>query len=209
MALRERPRPGLGEAAVIRAAAALVDAEGVNALTLSRLAARLGVRIPSLYNHVAGLEDVRRGVALLGMRELTAALTRGAVGRAGEDGVVALAEAYRLFAHERPGLYDATLRAPDPTDSLLQEASGELMAVVRAVLTPYGLHGVNETHALRAFRSLVHGFVSLERVRGFGLPVDLDESFHHLVHLFIIGLRAEGAADESARAAQTQEGTIQ
>jgi len=196
-------RPGLDEGVVVRAAADLVDAEGIDALTLARLAERLGVRTPSLYNHIASLKEVRRGLALLGMRELGARFVRAAIGTAGEEGVFALAEAYRRFAKERPGLYVATLRAPDPDDQALQQAAAELMDVVRAVLAPYRLRGAEETHAIRAWRSLVHGFVSLEVAGGFGLPLDLDESFRRLIHLFIAGLCREAREDDPARPGQS------
>ncbi len=196
-------RPGLDEGVVVRAAADLVDAQGIDALTLARLAERLGVRPPSLYNHVASLEEVRRGLALLGVRELCARLARAAIGTAGEEGVFALADAYRRFAKERPGLYAATLRAPDSDDQALQQAAAELMDVVRAVLAPYGLRGAEETHAIRAWRSLVHGFVSLEMGGGFGLPLDLDESFRRLIRLFIAGLCREARGDDPARPGQS------
>jgi len=201
-------RPGLDESVVVRAAADLVDAEGIDALTLARLAERLGVRTPSLYNHIAGLEDVRRGLALLGVRELEARLARAAIGAAGEDGAFALAEAYRRFAKERPGLYAATLRAPDPDDGALQQAAAELMDVVRAVLAPYKLRGAEETHAIRAWRSLVHGFVSLEVAGGFGLPLDLNESFRRLIHLFIAGLCREARGTVPARPGQSMEDLV-
>ena len=48
------PRAGLDKAVVVEAAAELINAEGIEELTLSRLAERLGVRTPSLYNHVMG-----------------------------------------------------------------------------------------------------------------------------------------------------------
>ena len=44
-------------------------------------------------------------------------------------------------------------------------------------------------HAIRSLRSIVHGFSSLEVAGGFGMPVDLDASFHWLIHLFIAGLQ--------------------
>ncbi len=69
---------------------------------------------------------------------------RAAIGATGEDGVFALAEAYRRFAQERPGLYAATLRAPDPDDEALWETAAEMLGVVRAVLAPYGLRGAAE-----------------------------------------------------------------
>src|SRR5260221_8231667 len=43
-------RAGLDRSTVVEAAAKLVDEEGIEQLTLGRLAERLGVRTPSLYN---------------------------------------------------------------------------------------------------------------------------------------------------------------
>jgi hypothetical protein len=41
---------------------------------------------------------------------------------------------------------------------------------------------------MRGFRSLVHGFVSLEAAGGFGLTQSIDESFEFVVRSFIAGL---------------------
>lgn len=186
------PRPGLDEAAVLRAAAELVDAEGLEALSLARLAEKLGVRTPSLYNHVAGLEGVRRGLAVRGVRELTARIARAAVGKSGEEALFAVADAYRAFAKEHPGLYAAgLLRAAGPDEPELVAASDELLEIVGAVLSPYALQGDSLVHALRGFRSLAHGFVSLELTGGFGIPVDLDASYQYLVRLLLCGLRRD------------------
>ena len=38
--------------------------------------------------------------------------------------------------------------------------------------------------AIRAFRSLLHGFVSLETTGGFALKADIDRSFERLIHGF-------------------------
>jgi hypothetical protein len=43
-------------------------------------------------------------------------------------------------------------------------------------------------HAVRGLRSLVHGFATLEVAGGFGMPLDIDESFRRLVELLISGL---------------------
>ncbi|HEY7781230.1 MAG TPA: TetR-like C-terminal domain-containing protein [Ktedonobacterales bacterium] len=185
---RSEPRPGLDEAAVLRAAAEIIDAEGARALSLARLAAVLGVRPPSLYNHVDGLDGVWRGLAVMGVRALRDRLTRVAIGRSGEEAMVALAAAYRAFAKEHPGLYAASLRAPGPGEDALAAASEETLAILRAVLAPYGLGAEAEVHALRAFRSVAHGFVSLELAGGFGLPVALDASYQALVRLLVAGL---------------------
>ena len=185
---RTSPRPGLDEATVLRAAAKIVDAEGWDALTLARLASDLGVRTPSLYNHVSGLEGVRSGIATMGARELRDRLAGSVIGKSGDEAVFALAEAYRRFAREHPGLYAASLRAPRTDEPQYEQASTEILMIVHAILERYHLDDVAEVHAIRALRSMLHGFISLELAGGFGMPINIEESFHALVRLLILGL---------------------
>jgi len=187
------PRAGLNTAAVVGAAAELADAEGLEALTLARLAAAVGVRTPSLYNHVGSLDDVRRRVALLAVRELGDALRDAAVGRARDDALVALARAYRAYARAHPGRYAATQRAPAAGDDDLAAAASRAVDVFLAVLGGYGIDGEDAIHATRAVRSALHGFVALEAAGGFGLPVDLDESFDRMVAALARGLGGPSA----------------
>lgn len=55
-------RRRLNQARVLEAALALADEEGIDALTMRRLGTRLGVEAMSLYNHVAGKEDLVDGI---------------------------------------------------------------------------------------------------------------------------------------------------
>lgn len=183
-----RSRAGLDEEAVLRAGAELVDAEGWDALSLARLAEILGVRTPSLYNHVAGLDGLKRGLGILGLRRLRDRMAHAAIGKSGREAMLAIAQAYREFAKEHPGLYAAGLRAPSPDDGARTELADDILAIIHTVLAPYVLPATQEIHAIRAFRSLAHGFVSLELAGGFGLPIDLDESYRTLMDLLVNGL---------------------
>ena len=59
---------------VVTAAARLTNEAGsFSSLTLAGLAAALDVRTPSLYNHIASLEDLQAALALHGLRQLLAA----------------------------------------------------------------------------------------------------------------------------------------
>jgi len=184
------PRVGLDAQTVIDAAAELADSKGPEAVTLTSLAKRLNVKPPSLYNHLDGLEGVRRALALKALKEISARITRAAVGLARDDALIAIAAAFREFAREHPGLYTASLRAPAPGDAEHTAAGNEIVAVVVAVLAGYGLKGDDVLHATRGLRALVHGFVSLEAAGAFGLPLDLDESFRRLLRAFITGLQS-------------------
>src|SRR5712692_4184080 len=181
-------RVGLDQASVVEAAVKLIDEEGIEQLTLGRLAERLGVRTPSLYNHVAGLSGLKHDLALYSLRDLLDRILHATVGKSRAEAIFALANAYRAYARETPGRYAFTLQAPDPGDQELQTIARQLVDVVRAVLAPYRLSEEEAIHAIRGIRSLVHGFISLEVAGGFGLPVDLDASFHWLIKLFIAGL---------------------
>jgi AcrR family transcriptional regulator len=188
------PKAGLDRAAVVQAAAALADTGGLEEVTLAELAARLKVRTPSLYNHIAGLPGLRRELALLGTRELGARIGRATIGKSGDAAIIALGQAYRAFVMDHPGVYAATVRAArlaDQPDSELEAVQSDVVEIVLAVLAGYGLSGAAALHATRALRSVVHGFATLEAAGGFGLPLDLDASFERLMWIYIAGLRGQ------------------
>ena len=186
------PRAGLDKAAVVAAAADLINTEGIEALTLSHLAEGLGVRTPSLYNHVDGMPGLYRELALMNVRLLGARLGEAAMVRSGPEAVMAVAQAYRGYIKEFPGLYMASLRAAGaqaPVDVELQAAEEQVVKIAMAVVASFGLGGEDGLHAVRGLRSIVHGFATLEIAGGFGLSLDCDESFRRLVDQFIRGLQ--------------------
>jgi AcrR family transcriptional regulator len=181
-------RRGLDRAQVVDAAVAIADQEGLEAVTLARVAAALGVRSPSLYNHVDGRGGLIRGIAVRATRELATALRRAATGRSGADAIAAVAQAQRDYARAHPGRYAATVAAPAPGDTEHEEAAADAVDVLTAVLGMSGLEGDDVIHAARALRSAVHGFAALEASGGFGLAVDPDVSFRRLVDAVAAGL---------------------
>lgn len=186
-------RAGLTPEKVISAAVRIAD-EQPGPLTLKHVAARLGVREPSLYQHVAGLEGLTRGVALHAKRELAQVLTAAAVGRAGDEAVAAMAHALRSWAHAHPGQYRAAERAPAAGDAEDEQASGQAVAVVAQVLAGYGLAGDQLVDAVRYLRAALHGFIRLEAAGGFGLPRPAGASFEQLVAAATHALRHWPAA---------------
>jgi AcrR family transcriptional regulator len=186
-------RAGLDRDRVVAVAAAIADAEGLDAVTLARVAAELGVKSPSLYNHVAGRDGLVRGVALAGLHELAAALREAAIGRAGADALLATAQAYRAYVKEHPGRYAAgAVRAPAAGDAEHEAAATAVLEVMRGVLRAWRLSEEDTIHALRAVRAAVHGFATLEAAGGFGLEVDLDASFERLIGALAAGLDGAG-----------------
>lgn len=162
------------------AAAEIADTGGLDALTLSAVAGRLGVRPPSLYNHIGGSDDLRRLLRLHGVSLLRERVAAATVGRATDDAVAGLADALRSVAREHPGLYSATVPARVDPDEVHPDESA-LLDMVLSVIGGYGLSGEDAVDAARFLRSAVHGFVALEQAGGFGLPVQVDKSFDAMV----------------------------
>ena len=181
------PRRGLDTEQVVQAAITLAD-EGLERVTFARLAALLGVRAPSLYNHVDGRAALLRLITLRGLDELTETIAASAAGLAGEEALRASAHAYRAYALAHPGCYQAILAAPDPDDEELHTAAERLLNLLAAILRGWNLKGDDAIDAIRAVRSTLHGFVAIERGGGFALARDLDASFERLVEMLIVGL---------------------
>jgi AcrR family transcriptional regulator len=189
------PRQGLSRAQVVDAAAKIADADGLDSVTVARVASELGIKAPSLYNHVAGRDDLIAALGVRALQELTAALTQASVGRSRDDALQGISAAYRSYVLDHPGLYAATIRAPDPDDRERLAAAESLLAVVYAVLAGYGVEGDDAVHAARALRSGLHGFASIEAAGGFGIPADRDESFRRMVAALAAGLEAPPRSD--------------
>lgn len=182
-------RAGLSADRVAAEAEALADEVGLASLTLAALAGRLGVQPPSLYKHIAGQDALHRTIAVRAGAELAEVMRDAAVGRSGVDAVRAIAHAYRRWAHAHPGRYPATLAAPSPDDPEALAVATRAVAVLQQALRGFGLDGDDEIDAIRALRSALHGFISLEAAGGFGLPADVDRSFDRLVDALILALR--------------------
>lgn len=175
------PRAGLTPDRVVVEAEQLVDEVGMQQLTLAAVAARFGVRQPSLYKHVESLGALEHRIAIRAKVELGDVLGRAAIGRSQGDAITAMARAYRDWALQHPGRYEAAQRAPIPGDAEDEAASDRVVNVVATVIERYQLRDDDAIDAIRAYRSAVHGFVSLEAGGGFGLPVSVNQSFERLI----------------------------
>ena len=178
------PRAGLTSDAVVALAMETVDAVGTDGLTLADVAGRAGVKVPSLYKHIASLEVLRAAVATAATRELAQHLRVAAVGVSRKDALERLAHAYRGYALRHPGRYAATQRAPQPAARREQAhtaAAEEVQDVVSATLRGYDISDDHLVDATRALRAALHGFCALENGRGFALPLDTAESFSRMI----------------------------
>ena len=182
---------------VVAAGVRVADQDGLDSLTLTLVADDLGIKTPSLYNHVEGLPGLRRLVTLHAAGVFTGIVREALDGLEGADALRSLARADRRFAQEHPGLYQSFLPAPRPgEDDEVYDAMAEPVYLIAHVLLDMGIPQSEAVHLIRALRSLIHGFLDLEAKRGFGLPVEIEESYSAAVELIITGI--EAAADRNS-----------
>src|ERR1043165_3959863 len=144
-----KKRVRLDKDLVVQAAVDLLNSEGSQSLTLSRLAEKLGIRTPSLYNHVNGLTGLQQELAVKNAQLLADRLSEAAMGRSGLELFMEAAQAFRAYVKEYPGLYLSTLRSstkhPMQDQHLLREEE-RVLKVGMAIISSLGLQGEDVIH---------------------------------------------------------------
>jgi AcrR family transcriptional regulator len=148
---------------ILDAARALLTSEGVEALTLGRIARVLGIRTPSLYKHFASKRELEARLIAEGL-EASAEMLEAA----GPE-LADIAGAYRRFALEQPALYRLMTERPLPREDLpagLEARAAE--PLLRALADP---------DLARATWAFAHGMVELELAGRFPPGADLDAAW--------------------------------
>ena len=176
------------------AAMTIADRDGLDAATLTAVADELGIKTPSLYNHVDGLNGLRRVLAIHGSQILLEQFREAIAGLSGVDALRAIAEADRQFAQNHPGLFASFLPAPAPgEDDELYDALAQPIFLVAGVLLEMGIPQEKAIHLLRGTWAMLYGFLDLESKGGFGPTEGIDDSFEASIEVMIAGIERVSA----------------
>lgn len=185
------PKQRIDRADIVAAALDAADRDGLDDLSLARIAEDLGVQSSALYNHVDGLDGLLAAASAQASGNLAECLRDAAVARSGAVALRAVAESYRTFAREHPGQYATILL---PAGSTIDSASGPQAAIVDVIvriLESFGCEGDAAVHGARIVRSAVHGFVTLEAASAFINPQETDDTFAALLDFVVAGFAGE------------------
>ncbi len=154
----QKRRP-LNRERVLAAAVDFVDREGLEALSMRKLGATLGVEAMSLYNHVPNKDALLDGMVEVLLREME-------IPPENEDWEARVREAYRRLrrlAHEHPNVFPLLIiRPPDTMDGAW---------LVEEFLETLQQAGFGVRAALQAYRTLTSftvGYV-ISEIRGFAM----------------------------------------
>ncbi|MFD9410665.1 TetR/AcrR family transcriptional regulator [Streptomyces sp. NPDC059989] len=132
-----RPRkPLLSRARIVEAAGALVDAEGLEAVSTRRLAAALGVSGPSLYNHFRTKDEILEAVADAVSARVDLSMFEPEAGRDWRGALHAWAHSYRDALSDHPNIVPVLARGPGRRPAGLRLADAVFGAMTAAGWPP-------------------------------------------------------------------------
>lgn len=148
-----RPRkPLLSRDRIVGAASALVDAEGLDAVSTRRLAAELGVSGPSLYNHFRNKDEILDAVADAVSAKVDLSMFDESDPRDWRTALHDWAVSYRAALTEHPNVVPVLARGPGRRPAGLKVADAVFGAMVRAGWPP-----VRATHIGALMRYFITG----------------------------------------------------
>jgi len=158
----EAKRQPLNRRRILEAAVRFVDMEGLEALSMRKLGAELGVEAMSLYNHVPNKSALLDGMVEVLLGELRVPPEN----HSWEERVRQGYRAFRRLAHEHPNVFPLLVtRPPDTMDGIW------LVEEFLTTLQNAGFDAKTSLHAFRALSNYTFGYAMAE-IRGFTLEPD-------------------------------------
>lgn len=173
---------------VLDAAAELVDEDGVDALTLGKIAQRLHVSAPSLYRYYRNKEALIRAVNLRTLHDMFEDLyaLMGDDAKPPKEQLLDVALSIRQFAHARPHAYLSAMTAQVSVTRPDEDTLVDLILPIQNVVAR--ISGEKQSlAALRGLYAMVHGYCILEIQEQFQRGGDLDEAFVDSVSAYLDG----------------------
>ena len=176
------------KARIVEQAQQLLEAEGLEALSLAKLAEALGVKAPSLYRHVGHKGELLQAMNQVTVEALFAAMhdARTTAPADPKAQLLAIFHAFRRFAHAHPQSYELLFArqaaGERPDEGLLTGLALSLQSIIAQLS--------GEAQALAALRgalALAHGYVMLELNQQLRRGGDLDATYEQVITAYLVG----------------------
>lgn len=177
---------------IIATARNILEEQGVESITLRRVAEVLGVKTPSLYRYFANKHAVIRAVNEITLRELFDAMNQADNPQeAPAERLVSIAKAYRRYAHKHPVCYVLAMSSSPEIKPPLEIQTRLVLPLQALVAEITG--EANSLSGLRGVYAFVHGWASLEIAQQLRRGGDLDSDFEHSFRAYVRGLASDAA----------------
>jgi AcrR family transcriptional regulator len=160
--------PSTRRAQIVAAARRLLEEEGPEALSMRNVAAEIGIRAPSLYEHVADKRALESAIIAAGLNEQGVAFREALAADDAGDPLAAIAEAWRRWARAHPHLYALIYaRDLDRSDPAVADAELAAGAPLREIVD-------GDLVTARVIWAFAHGMVNLELTDRFPPGTDVE-----------------------------------
>jgi AcrR family transcriptional regulator len=156
---------------IVAAARELLEEEGAEALSMRRLAERLGIRAPSIYKHLPDKRALEAAIISDGFEELAAQF------EAAGPTLAEIGAAYRAFGRRHPHLYRLMTERPLDRERIAEGVEA------RAALPVHRAVGGDADRA-RAAWAFAHGMTVLELNGRFPPDANLDAAWARGIDAF-------------------------
>lgn len=168
----------------------LAGETSLNEVTFPRIAERLGIKAPSLYNYFKNLTDLRVHTAIYLHTNLNNRLMADLIGQTGRQALRTYALDYRQFANDYQSVYELLNTIPSFNNDELASIGRKNNQIIVKILNFYHLSEKDLIIKNRAFRSLLNGYIMLKQLGYFqkGNLSD-DDSFSAVIDEFINSIK--------------------
>ncbi|GEP64174.1 TetR family transcriptional regulator [Clostridium beijerinckii] len=166
----------------------LADEIGINQLNFQKIAEKLDVKYPSLYNHFNNMDELKIEMTVYMLNKMNQKLMHRLIGKSGYDAIREYAGVYKEFAFENKTAYKLFINIPSTKNNELFNLMRKITHIIHEILNSYIKDEILLVHKSRTLRSLLHGFISLYSFGYFQGDVDLEDTFKSMIDDFISSL---------------------
>lgn len=176
---------------ILGVARALIEREGFEALSLSKVAAEIGIKSPSLYRHFANKSALTKAVIAQTLQELFEAYELAMSDRKDPpfERLIRLFHVHRDFAHANPNAYILAYTTTDPALRVDADELERQAIIVQEIMAEIS-GKARSLPALRGALALVHGFVMLELKDQLQRGGDLTDAFDQSIRAYLRGWKS-------------------
>lgn len=179
---------GLTKKVIIETASNIADNDGLNKVTLKRVAEELGIRSPSLYNHVSSLDDLWRGIAHCGMEEMNFQMKESAIGKSGDEAIKCISTSYLKYLIAHPGVYETIQWTSWHGNEETQRIFNDYKELLRKLIVSLNLKIVEIDEVLNLLIGILHGYSTMQLGKAIENPKKIIADFLNSMEIVLVGI---------------------
>lgn len=173
---------------VIQITSDLVDKEGLNNVSLKTVAEKLGIRTPSLYNHITSFDNLLREVAHNGMRAMNEQMTQAVIGNSGVIAIKIASGAYFKYMIAHPGVYETIQWATWHGNNETSEIFDNYKSLLLKLLYSCNLKQEKTKEILDLLIGVLHGYTTMQLGKAFSKPEETTNGLLEAIDTVFLGI---------------------